>query len=91
MKGKVILHTNNPIFNLDMNFAQALSSSEVLALLLPDSHIVRLFNPLHSLKTSNSQNVDKTKIFFTAENYRIKKNVEIYLETLNFAAIELVD
>lgn len=91
MKGKVILHTNNPIFNLDMNFAQALSSSEVLASLLPDSHIVRLFNPLHSLKTSNNQNVDKTKIFFTAENYRIKKNVEIYLETLNFSGIELVE
>ena len=91
MKGKIILHTNNPIFNLDtiLHITSGQSSSQVVASLLPNSHIVRLFNPLHGLTISEDHNKDKIKIFFTAQNHKIKNHVKIYLDTLNFTGIDL--
>ncbi|KAF2508680.1 NAD(P)-binding domain-containing protein [Flavobacterium zhairuonense] len=91
MKGKIILHTNNHIFNLDtfLPISSGQSSSDMVASLLPYSHIVRLFNPLHGLTISEDSNKDKIKIFFATENQKIKNNVEIYLDSLNFAGINL--
>lgn len=93
MKGKIILHTNNPIFNLNevLDITSGQSSSDIIASLLPDSHIVKLFNPLHCLTGPNSQNNDRTKIFFTTKNHKVKNNVKTYLDTLNFTGIELLE
>ncbi|MBF4488046.1 NAD(P)-binding domain-containing protein [Flavobacterium sp. CSZ] len=93
MKGKIILHTNNPIFNLNeiLDITSGPSSSDLVASLLPDCFIVKLFNPLHCLTGSKYQSKDRTKIFFTTENHKVKKNVKTYLDTLNFTPIELTD
>jgi predicted dinucleotide-binding enzyme len=91
MKGKIILHTNNPIFSLDavLHTVADQSSSAVVTSLLPDSHIVQLFNPLYNLTTSESRNKDKTKIYFSLGNHKIKNDVKTYFDMLNFSPIDL--
>ncbi|KQO32160.1 hypothetical protein ASF10_21545 [Flavobacterium sp. Leaf82] len=87
MTGKIILHTNNPIFNVNTISCTASdqSSCSVLASLLPNSHVVKVFNPLEPMV----MNHNRTKIFFTGENQKAKNNVKAFLYTLNLSGIDL--
>ena len=82
MTGKIVLHTNNQILNLDATVQKTgiKSSSETIASLLPTAHVVKIFNVLEPHK----QNQNKYEIFDTAADQEIKDRVIGFLESLNF-------
>ncbi|WP_161568447.1 NAD(P)-binding domain-containing protein [Flavobacterium cupreum] len=82
MTGKIVLHTNNLILNLDVPAEKTgiKSSSETIASLLPTAHVVKIFNVLELHK----QNQNKYEIFDTAADQEIKDRVIGFLESLNF-------
>lgn len=90
MAGKIILHTNNPIFNLNsfLPTASDESSSSIVASLLPESHVVKIFNPLESSVT-HQHNKSRTKVFFLGENQNANNDVKDFLCTLNFSGVDL--
>lgn len=94
MTEKMILHTNNKIFNLEpieLN-ASKKSSSEIIASLLPTAHIVTLYNVLQPLIIMpRRQDQNSNDIFFTANNQYIKEYVNYFLESLDFLACDLAD
>ena len=92
MEGKIILHTNNPIFNLESfsPSSEPKSSSEIVAELLPKEHIVKIFNTIGAvIVTPEKEAENKTKIFFSVANQKVKNSVKAFLETLNFSGIDL--
>ncbi|MNQ25343.1 NADP oxidoreductase coenzyme F420-dependent [compost metagenome] len=92
MSGKIILHTNNPIFNEQyfLDNKDSKSSCEIIASLLPRAHIIKLFNILSSrVNLLNEQNQDKNVLFFSGKNQMINDNVKAFLETLNLSGIDI--
>lgn len=93
MTGKIILDTNNPIINPGFILADlgGKTSSEIVASLLPNTHIVKAFNTLQPtvLLSNSEQKQGKTVIFYSGDNQKAKNNVKILLETLNFSGVDL--
>lgn len=86
MSDKIILHTNNPIFDIETSLPsiEAKSSSQLVSSLLPAAHIVRVFNPLIVKGIKENK-----KIYYRADNYKVEKEVKYFLETLQFSAVNL--
>lgn len=92
MTGKIILDTNNPIINPGFILPDlgGKTSSEVVASLLPTSHVVKVFNTLQpAVISSNIKQQGKTVIFYSGDNLNAKNRVKVLLDTLNFSGIDL--
>lgn len=92
MSGKIILHTNNPLFHKKCfsSLEDPKSSSEILTSLLPRANIVKIFNPLEPIKlSSNQESQDKIEVFFTGKNQMAKNIAKLFLETLNLAPVDI--
>lgn len=92
VRGKIILHTNNPFFCLESlaSVPSEKSSSEILSDLLPGTHIIRLYNPLRTNPAlPELQDEQPAKIFFEGINKKAKKNAKAFLETLHFSVLDL--
>ncbi|KUJ63533.1 hypothetical protein AR687_02265 [Flavobacteriaceae bacterium CRH] len=92
MTGKTVLHTNNPIFNLKsfLSTVSGQSSCDIVTSLLPDAHIVKIFNTIQPpVIAENKKNQERPKIFYAGDNRRAKNNVKVFLETLNFSGVDL--
>lgn len=95
MTGKVILHTNNPIFN----FKSFISASEhdylheYVASLLPTAGVVKVYNvllPLGGWSCKDCQEEEKTEIFFSGKNKSAKSDAKVFLESLNYSAVDIL-
>lgn len=96
MTGKVILHTNNPLFNLK-SFISAREYDylyEFIGSLLPTADIVKVYNvplPLGGWSCKDSLDEEKTEIFFSGKNSSAKTNAKVFLESLNYSAIDILN
>lgn len=94
MSEKIILHTNNPIFNFESSSSLPViirkSSSEKIASLLPGSHVVRIFNRLQPLIINKNESNCQSKIFYIAKNQKVKNKVISFLSALDFSSIALM-
>lgn len=94
MAGKIIMHTNYPIFNLNSFISeQKLNlSCEIIASILPTAEIVKIYNILGSLEDCSSyrQPKERTEIFFSGKNKIAKNNVKAFLESLNYSGIDII-
>ena len=92
MTGKIILHINNTIFNIQtflLDF-DTKSATEILSDLLPTTHVIKIFNSLGSaVILPERQNQDKNEIFYEGSNQGAKKDVKSFLETLQFSAVDV--
>lgn len=93
MSDKIILHTNNPFFNiasLRSPIAEVQSSSEIITSLLPNAHVVKIFHLLEpELVLSKCQSQSGNEIFYTGTNQKAKNKVKSFLKTLNLSACDL--
>lgn len=92
MTGKIILDTNNPIINPGYILPDlgGKTSSEVVASLLPTSHVVKVFNTLQpEVISSNIKQQGKTVVFYSGDNSKAKNSVKVLLDNLNFSGIDL--
>lgn len=95
MTEKIILHTNNTIFNLALleSKSQKKSSYDILASLLPTSHVVKVFNVVEPMiiLPHRDNNLKKNEIFYSAFNIHVINYVRIFLESLNFIGYDIVE
>ncbi|MHC0443304.1 NAD(P)-binding domain-containing protein [Flavobacterium sp. 3-210] len=94
MSEKIILHTNNPIFNFESSFSSLpviirRSPSEKIASLLPDAHVVRIFNKLQPIIINKNESNYQTEIFYIAKNQKVKNKVISFLNALDFSSTAL--
>jgi predicted dinucleotide-binding enzyme len=92
MTGKIILDANNPIINPGFILPDlgGKTSSEIVASLLPNAHIVKAFNTLQpAVIGPNNKNSARTVIFYSGDNSKAKNSVKVLLETLNFSGVDL--
>ena len=92
MTEKILLHTNHPLFNmesLEPNGEQK-SSSEIIASLLPDAHVIKVFNILKPEEVlPRLKNQNGNEIFFTGTDPKAKSKVKSFLKTINFLGFDL--
>jgi 8-hydroxy-5-deazaflavin:NADPH oxidoreductase len=94
MNGKILLHTNNPVFNLEYFSLddRKKSSSEIIASIFPNSYIIKVFNVLEpSVILPYVQEQNKNKIFCTASNEQVNSKVKAFFESLNFSAHNIAE
>ena len=94
MTEKIILHTNNVIFNLEPTESKLpeICSTDMIASLLPTAHVVKVFStvePMIILPYHEKQN--SNEIFYIASNEYIKIYVRIFLESLDFTGQDLTE
>lgn len=92
MSGKIILHTSGLIFNpryLLSGITQAMTY-KITASLLPEAHIVKLFNPIDLKSYSKcTAHTNREKIFFISDHKASGDCTRNFLKTLNFKPIDL--
>lgn len=92
MSGKLIIHTSSLIFEpltLLSSITNALTY-KITASLLPQAHVVKLFNPVNLTAKNNSMNCsDKDEIFFIADHHDSRNQVRDFLKKINFSPIDL--
>lgn len=95
MTGKIIMHTNNPIFNLKSFISeQKLNfSSEIIAAILPTADVVKIYNILGALEGScyYNQPKEREEIFFSGKNESAKNNVKMFLQSLNYSGTDIIN
>lgn len=92
MSGKLIIHTSTLIFD-PLSLLSGLTNAltyKITASLLPEAHVVKLFNPVN-LKTKNSclSCSNKDEIFFIADHNDSRNQVRDFLKKINFSPIDL--
>lgn len=92
MTEKILLHTNNPFFNIESlkSDGENKSSSEIITSLLPAAHVVKMFNvirPEITMPTYKTQN--ENEIFYTGTNQQAKNKVKSFLKSINFSSCDL--
>ncbi|WP_456311855.1 NADPH-dependent F420 reductase [Pseudomonas shirazensis] len=92
MSGKTVLHTNNPIINLQsfLSTVSGQSSCDIVTCLLPDAHVIKIFNTIEPpVALVSKKHQERPRIFYAGENRKAKNNVKVFLETLNFSGVDL--
>jgi predicted dinucleotide-binding enzyme len=94
MSQKILLHTNNPFFNTESLsppiVEQVKSSSEIIASLLPDAHVIKIFHVLQpELILPKCQSQNGNEVFYMGTNQQAKNKVKSFLKTLNLSACDL--
>jgi predicted dinucleotide-binding enzyme len=92
MTEKILLHTNNPFFNVDSLQCddEKKSSSEIITSLLPAAHVVKIFNVIHpEMILPKYENQNGNEIFYTGTNRQAKSKVKSFLKTLNYSGCDL--
>ena len=86
MTGKLVLHTNNALFNPESFAEYPTSSCELIAEKLPTADIVKVFNVMTPRASSDLQ---RHEIYFSAGSLTAHNNAITFLETLNFSGIDI--
>lgn len=92
MAGKIIIHTSSLIFDprsLLSSITNAMTY-KITASLVPEAHIVKLFNPVNlKVKNDHLDCSGKDKIFFIADHRSSRNHVRDFLKKINFSPIDL--
>ncbi|QSB28796.1 NAD(P)-binding domain-containing protein [Flavobacterium sp. CLA17] len=97
MSKKLILHTNNPIFNFECSTSSLpiiieKSSAEKIASLLPDAHVVKIFNKLQPSTIygkNKEKNYGETDFFYMVKDQNVQNKVISFLSALDFSSLAL--
>lgn len=92
MREKILLHTNHPLFNMESlePYGNQKSSSEIIASLLPDAHVIKIFNSVNpSGIVPICKNQNGNELFFTGANAQAKNKVKTFLKTIDFSGCDL--
>lgn len=92
MSGKLIIHTSSLIFD-PMSLSSGITNAltyKITASLVPEAHVVKLFNPVNLKPKNNNINcAHKDEIFFIADHSNSRKHVRDFLKKINFLPIDL--
>lgn len=92
MSGKIIIHTSALIFgpkSLLSSITNALTY-KTTASLVPEAHVVKLFNPINlNAKNDNINYSNKDEIFFISNHRASRSHVRFFLKKINFLPIDL--
>ncbi|MEZ0130879.1 hypothetical protein AB9T88_14390 [Flavobacterium sp. LBUM151] len=92
MSGKVIIYTSSLIFDprsLLSSITNAMTY-KITASLMPEAHVVKLFNPVNLKANNDGLHCDgKDEIFFIADHRGSRNHVRAFLKKINFSTIDL--
>ncbi|WP_343585930.1 NAD(P)-binding domain-containing protein [Flavobacterium sp.] len=89
MNEKVLIHSSNPIFSLECLEPNAKSSSEIIASLLPEAHVVRVLNIVNpEVLSMINQKQNGNEIFYTGLNKQAKNKAKTFFKSLNLAGVD---
>lgn len=92
MTDKILIHTNNPVFSMECLSNVIKSSSEIIADLLPDAHVIKLLNIVEpNILLCNKHKNSGNEIFFTGSCPDAKRKVKAFFKTLNLSGIDFED
>lgn len=92
MSGKIIIHTNSLIFDPRSLFSNITSAMtyKITASLLPEVHVVKLFNPVNLKAKNDHHNCSgNDEMFFMADNRSSRNYARNFLRKINFLPIDL--
>lgn len=91
MTGKIVLHSSSLIFDPQflLSGIQNALTYKITANLLPNAHVVKLFNPINLAERTSLSNTNKDEIFFIADDADSKRITRTYLKSLNFQPTNL--
>ncbi|CAM3379358.1 NAD(P)-binding domain-containing protein [Flavobacterium chungbukense] len=92
MSGKLIVHTSSLIFNPKLLLSGITNSMtyKTTASMLPEAHIVKLFNPVNLKRnTLINHNKDDKKIFFTGDHKDSRNCLRAFLKNIHFSPIDI--
>lgn len=92
MSGKLIIHTSTLIFDPQSLLSSITSALtyKITASLVPEAHVVKLFNPVNIKAKNNYINCsDRNEIFFIADHSASRSHVKDFLKKINFLPIDL--
>lgn len=92
MSEKILLHTNHPLFNMEppASNGDQKSSTEIIASLLPDAHVIKIYNAVNPAAILPiCKNPNGNELFFTGANMRAKNKLKTFLKTINFSGCDL--
>ncbi|WP_281632329.1 NAD(P)-binding domain-containing protein [Flavobacterium luteolum] len=89
MEEKVLIYASNPIFSLECLKPNVKSSGEIIASLLPESHVIKVLNIVNpEVLTMVNQEQNGNEIFYTGLNKQAKNKVKTFFKSLNLAGID---
>lgn len=92
MSGKLIVHTSTLIFDplsLLSGIINAMTYKSTAAL-IPEAHVVKLFNPVNLAPKSSITNFNSSnEIFFIADHSESRNQAREFLKKINFIPIDL--
>ncbi|WDF65335.1 NAD(P)-binding domain-containing protein [Flavobacterium sp. KACC 22763] len=89
MNEKIIIHESNPIFSLECLRPNAKSSSEIIASLLPESHVIRVLNIVNpEVLSMINQKQNDNEIFYTGLDKQAKDKAKAFFKSLNLAGVD---
>lgn len=92
ISGKVIIHTSSLIFEPQSLFSSITNAMtyKITASLVPEAHVVKLFNLVNLKAKNNHPNCSsKDEIFYIADHRGSRNHVRDFLNKINFSPIDL--
>jgi len=89
MTGKILLHTNNPIFSTEClkSGLKTRLSSEIIAHFLPTAYSVKILTILEPVLILPKK-INPNEIFYVTTNQKVKQKVETFFKKLDFSAYD---
>lgn len=89
MDEKVLIYASNPIFSLECLKPIAKSSGEIIASLLPESHVIKVLNIVNpEVLSMINQKQNGNEIFYTGLNKQAKNKAKTFFKSLNLAGVD---
>ncbi|KAF2328148.1 NAD(P)-binding domain-containing protein [Flavobacterium ginsenosidimutans] len=92
MTGKIVVHTSGLIFDPHLLLSGITNAMtyKITASLLPQAHVVKLFNPVETKqKQISALNKNKEDIFFIADHSDSRNQIRALLKKLHYLPIDL--
>lgn len=91
MDGKIILHTNNPIFTDKSFFPASTKSFEIITGLFPTAHTIKVFNVLNTSVLYPEQLLNRKEIYFSGTNLEATNKTKDFLQSLGFIGLDIAE
>ncbi|MEL1252247.1 NAD(P)-binding domain-containing protein [Flavobacterium sp. DGU38] len=91
MTGKILIHASNPVFSLEClgPNSKVKSSSEIIASLLPEAHVIKILNIANQdMLSFLKQKENKNEVYFTGTNSQAKNKAKAFLKTLELTGVD---
>lgn len=91
MDGKIILHTNNPIFTDESFLPASAKSFQAISGLFPTAHIIKVFNALSPTISYPGQMPNRKEIYFSGTDQQAVNKTKDFLESLGFIGVDIAE